>query len=660
MRVSGLLDVVFDDIGDVSRTAYATFAVNISLAIEELEEADADQYGYRKYFPGQQSWRASLAHNEVILSDLTQEDAQVALEELAFARTRFAIVFTSAAGTTYTGRAWIPSFGFASADQAVFKASLEFRGIGELISSAGIHPLFDPEDLLLYLPESIVGTIGEFLQQWTNLGSQGSIGDLTATVPGSTSPGEIKTDPNIGNTVGFTDNNESKSTAGINVVSPIDGDFDSEMWIIIQTSASVSDVGIICSFGTGGPTTSWTQAGDKFFMTTGSITRFSSPAIFGDSSWHVFRSIHNLVSTQTFLNFCVDGYALGQNGILNGGLTRIGDEAFAVGPVNTGVDFDHEFALVKMTEGRFGASRAREIYAYLRDVWKISTIPADGTVISIMTGHVESGDINMTPTLTGATTTFTLYNLSSTFNLGRCLRKDVENELVYFLEGGGSRARLRRIDFTGSNPIAISDASISLWRGRGVALNLSANEGYFSSKDNGEKISKRSLDPADSAEEWVEIFAAGTYEMWQAIEYNPSDGLIYFIDSLAATPTLRTITIAGASDTLVKSLTAGKIYTHLMLDPDANVLYFSNETDGTIEKYDIDTDTRTTSWHVPTNTPRDLDIQGGKLWYIEDTTHFTYEVALSTPGSKTLKATDSIQFGSTSYGMVAIVFDTTA
>ncbi|KKL50349.1 hypothetical protein LCGC14_2306350, partial [marine sediment metagenome] len=215
-------------------------------------------------------------------------------------------------------------------------------------------------------------------------------------------------------------------------------------------------------------------------------------------------------------------------------------------------------------------------------------------------------------------------------------------------------------DYTGSGPIKISDDSISLWRGRGVALNLIANEAYCSSKDNGEKISKRSLDPADSADAWVEIFAAGTYEMWQAIEYNPSDGLIYFIDSLAATPTLRTITTAGSSDTLVKSLTAGKVYTHLMLDPDSNVLYFTNETDGTIEKYDIDTDTRTTSWHVPTNTPRDLDIQGGKLWYIEDTTHFIYEVALSTPGSKTLKATDTIQFGSTSYGMVAIVFDTTA
>ena len=658
MRVSGLLDVVFDDIGAVSRTAYATFAVNISLSIEELEEADADQYSYRKYFPGQQSWRASLAHNEVILTDLTQEDAQVALEELAFARTRFPIVFTSAAGTTYTGRAWIPSFGFASADQAVFKASLEFRGIGELVSSAGVHFLFDPESLLLYLPESIVGGEGNPLTEWTNLGTVGADGDLDTATPGQTKPGAISSDPTMGLTVGFTDNQQAIQTLAGGILPTIEDDKDSELWILFKVAPALSP-GSIIGFGVDFGRAGWVQVNDYFSFGTGGSNRFLSEAIFDDSDWHVYRTIHNLVSTQNYLDFHVDGYALGKHEGLNGGLGNMDDE-FVLGPFNTGnADSGFEYAMIKMADGRYPGSRARAIYGYLRDTWGISNIPADGTVIGVMTGHVGGGDINVTATLTGSTDTYGTLKRSNSFGLGRCLRKDVENEQVYFLEGGASRAKLWRIDFTGSNPIEISDMSIPNTLGRGVALNLIGQEAYCTSQDNGKKITKRSLDPDDSADLWVEILAAGTYEMWQAIEYNPSDGLIYFIDSLAATPTLRTITTTGASDTLVKSLTAGKVYSYLMLDPDANVLYFSNDTDATIDKYDIDTDTLTTSWHVPTNTPRGLDIQGGKLWYIENVTYNVYEVALDTPGSKTLKATDDIQWDEAD-GLAVIVFDTTA
>ncbi|KKL52552.1 hypothetical protein LCGC14_2284300 [marine sediment metagenome] len=173
MRVSGILDILFDDIGDVEREAYATIAVDLSLRTEELEESDPDSYGFRKFFPGQQSWRASASYNEVILSDLTQQVAQIALEELAFERTKFAIVFTSAAGRTYTGRAWIPSLSFPAGDQSTFRASIEFIGIGELVSRGPPHFLLDPESLLLYLPESIVAS-GTFLTEWTNLGAQGS------------------------------------------------------------------------------------------------------------------------------------------------------------------------------------------------------------------------------------------------------------------------------------------------------------------------------------------------------------------------------------------------------------------------------------------------------------------------------------------------------
>lgn len=523
---------------------------------------------------------------------------------------------------------------------------------------ASIHSLFDAEDLLIYLPESIVGGLGNPLTKWTNLGSQGTIGDLTTQSPGASGPpGEIKTDSNIGETVGFTADDQSKSTAGTNVVSPIDGDFDSEMWIVVKVP-STGTISQICSFGQGGPTTNWLHSTDKFFFSTGSIARFTTcPPIYEDGQWHVYRSIHNLVGSATSLAFLVDGYPLGFNDALSGGLTRLADEAFWIGPGQvTSNGFQYEFAMVKLTEGISDAARAKAIYAYLRDTWGITSIPADGTVTVAFTGDpLGAADINVTPFLVGASTTI-LDNGGSTVDLGRCIRKDNNNEWIFYAEGR-SLGRLLRADYTGGNQLRITTTNPTGGSVHGIALNIVSNECYVTHDTNGEQISLHSLDIADAAVAWTNLLGSGTYEIWQAIEYNPNDDLIYFIDSLAATPTLRTITTAGASDTLVKSLTAGKVYGFLVKDPDANVLYFTNETDATIEKYNIDTDTWTTSWHVPTNRPNGLDIQGGKLWYFEETTGKIYEVTLTTPGSKTDLGTDTL--ASDWGGLAVVVFDTT-
>jgi hypothetical protein len=251
-----------------------------------------------------------------------------------------------------------------------------------------------------------------------------------------------------------------------------------------------------------------------------------------------------------------------------------------------------------------------------------------------------------------------MHNGAGSIDLGYTIRKDDANGWVFYCEGGASTGRLWRADYDGGNRFLITTEDPTSNKNRGLALNLSANECYITNDGDGLRISKRSMDVADSGDAWTELIASGSYKMWQAIEYNPTDDLIYFIDSLAATPTLRTITPAGASDTLVKSLTAGKVYEYLCKDPDANVLYFTNATDNTIEKYDIDTDTHTTAWHTPTNKSNGIDIQAGKIWYFEETTWKIFEVDLTSPGSKTEKGDNGV--ASDAGGLVVVVFDTTA
>jgi hypothetical protein len=138
MRITGLLNIVFDDLGATERTAYATLAVNLDVETEELERAAADEYGPREWLPGQQSWSGSSSHNEVVESNMARNVAQQALEELANSRAIFSCTIESPSGTSYEGRAWISSYQIMGGDQQVFRASAQFVGVGELAVVAAV------------------------------------------------------------------------------------------------------------------------------------------------------------------------------------------------------------------------------------------------------------------------------------------------------------------------------------------------------------------------------------------------------------------------------------------------------------------------------------------------------------------------------------------
>ncbi len=514
------------------------------------------------------------------------------------------------------------------------------------------HPLLDPEDLILLLPDSITLVTGD-LTLWTNLGTIGTTGDLTQIFSGGDTLSAGSTVAGIGDVAGVGLNNEDFGVSSVGIVPTIDGNADdSEMWIIIRTTAT-GQTGEICAFS-GSPGTKWQIVAGKFSFSLGGSERFGDcPSIYDDSGWHVYRTIHNL--SNDVLIMTVDGYPLGSKSY-TGVMTGMPAGTFHIGPHATGSATGMKYAAVKLVEGQLSLGRSREIYAYLRDTWGITSIPADGTATIGLTGsYLGAADIHRVPFLVGSTQSI-MHNGGSTFDFGGTIRKDDANEFIYFAEGHSARAKLLRSGYAGDDFIEVTTTHPAGNLNQGLALNLVANEAYISHRANGSSISKHSTDPADAADAWTEILATGTYETRFALEYHPANDLVYFIDSLAATPTLRSITTAGGSDTLVKSLTAGKVYEYLTKDPDANVFYFTNSTDNTIEKYDLDTDTHTTAWHTPTNKPNGLDIQNGELWYLEETTGFIYEVDLDTPGSKTNKGTTG---GSDWAGLIVIVFDTT-
>ena len=62
----------------------------------------------------------------------------LAFENLALTRQKFAVVFTSAAGNTYTGTAWISSYVYNSGDEAIYSASVSLVGTGELVLDQNI------------------------------------------------------------------------------------------------------------------------------------------------------------------------------------------------------------------------------------------------------------------------------------------------------------------------------------------------------------------------------------------------------------------------------------------------------------------------------------------------------------------------------------------
>lgn len=546
----------------------------------------------------------------------------------------------------------------------LFKCGLAAVTVNGGASSTPLEALGDINDLLLFLPSSMSDATG-LMTEWINLGTEGATGDLTENGFFSVSaPAAVTTVPLIGKVSGLSSNNQAIGTLADQVCAAAgNSNDDSEMWILMKTTSGGDVYGIICIFDDdgGGTSTSWgyTNAGGGgiFIFTTGNVSRFGScPAIYNDGEWHVFRTIHNLSSDK--ITFEVDGYPLGSNDF-TGSLSQVGavGATFVHGPFNTGNSIIGQVALMKMTEGFLSPGRDQEILAYLRDTWGVTSIPADGTAIIAITGSPLGADYSLHSTvfLAGvATAVFGVGTAGQAY--GRSIRKDNVNEYIYYGEGG-SPGRMSRRDFNGGNFLRVTTTAPAGLKIHGLALNLSSNECYVTHDTDGIQISKHSLDPANAADAWTNLLGSGTYKIWQAIEYHPTDDLIYFIDSLAGTPTLRTITTAGASDTLVKSLTAGKVYGFLVKDPDANVLYFTNETDNTIEKYDIGTGFHTTSWHVPTNKPNGIDVQAGKLWYFEETTDKIYEVILTTPGSKTELGSDTL--ASDWGGLAVIVFDTT-
>lgn len=185
MRREGLITIDFVDIGATDRTAYATFAVALDVQAEERETPDADEYAWKNFKPGKSRWTATASWNEVILEDLTRDLAQQALQELAFERARFAITFTSLAGTVYTSTCWIAHQEFSSGDQSILRANVVFRGVAELVAT-----LPDP-----VLPESACAVFRIIPDDITGLSDGAEIVDTfvegagASTVGPSGSPG---------------------------------------------------------------------------------------------------------------------------------------------------------------------------------------------------------------------------------------------------------------------------------------------------------------------------------------------------------------------------------------------------------------------------------------------------------------------------------------
>lgn len=181
---------------------------------------------------------------------------------------------------------------------------------------------------------------------------------------------------------------------------------------------------------------------------------------------------------------------------------------------------------------------------------------------------------------------------------------------------------------------------------------------YVSSgASNGNYVDKHSVDVADAAVAWTSVIPTGSYETYHTLEWNTIDSKLYFIDSLAGTPSLRKINGDGTGDTKVADLTAGKVYWYMKKDPDENVYYISNHTDGTIDKYDVDSDTLTAGWHTPTYPTWGIDILNGFLYYVESTTNKVFKVDMTTPGSRTELA-DYADGGTSGAGIKVSVFDT--
>ena len=134
-RLNSQISIVFTDPDSVEQTAAASVSVRLELTNEMLESSGEDSYGSKYFIAGAQSWRAETTQNEVTV-DGARTDAQLGLEELFANRSKFAVTYTSPAGTEYDGTAWISSLTVTSGDEQVLRASIQFEGVGELTKTA--------------------------------------------------------------------------------------------------------------------------------------------------------------------------------------------------------------------------------------------------------------------------------------------------------------------------------------------------------------------------------------------------------------------------------------------------------------------------------------------------------------------------------------------
>ena len=523
----------------------------------------------------------------------------------------------------------------------------------------------DGEDLILYTPDGLTFDVtGEFLY-WVNEGSIGASADQTVLFPyADILPRDCEVDPDFGNvfgvdwvypsitTVQATWNGSIDLDATIN-----DSNADTEVWMIFKSDGYG---GAYVSFwtGLGGPTGAQFHTNEttgEVYVTYGLTNICASPAGFNDGDWHVLRVISQL-STNTVVMH-VDGY-LHDSGSTAAALGAATDGISIGAYGSAGLQQTSRLAVFKVYSGSLGQGRTREIYAHLRDTLNLPGIPADGTATLMLFGNPAYGDLYGRSIWTGASLN-NYDNQSSSVGLANQTRLDDTNELLYYNEAG-ILGRVKRCGYGGDNIEYVTTLNPGGGRACSLALNLAQQELYMThgSGQKGDRMSKRSMDPADTAVAWVEIIATGSYEMWRTADYDPTNDRILFIDSLAATPSLRQINTDGTGDTKIADLTAGKVYRWMTLDPDANVVYFSNNTDFTIEKYDMDTDTHTTAWHTPASGDvTGIDVKLGKVFYIDGNGHEGWEVDQSTPGSRT-KLGDLASSGQ-DRGLSVVVFDTT-
>lgn len=525
--------------------------------------------------------------------------------------------------------------------------------------------LGDITDVLLFLPSSISvnATSTNILDNWVNLGVAGVTADLS-TIPtwSNFAPRGVTTDAVIGAVVGYTATDEGMRTATTNSIINVVGTNDnSEMWILFK-AGTTNVSGRIAEFSTGGGSATrwswWGFNGPGSFSFNWVLTGVfrECPALYDDQEWHVFRTVHALDTDD--LVMYVDGYPLDSDTTTSGipaaiaGWFTIGDGGDIAGAIP-----DSQIAFIKLTDGLLSQGRARRMWKFLRDDWEISGIPADGTPLLAFVG-TPSGQANIyrVPFLTGSEPSV-MHNGGPSEGLGYTVRKDADQEFIYYPDA--STGKLWRMGSGGDSRVRITTFSPPASKGRGVALNLVADEFYSTHATEGALLAKHSILLANADDDWTTLIASGTYEMHMAIEYHPSENKIYFIDSLAATPSLRTINPDGTGDTKIADLTAGKVYEYLVKDPDSNTLYFTNITDNTIEKYALDPSTHTTSWHIPTDQPNGIDVANGMLWYFESVSYKVYEVALNNPGAKTERGDMTVRNPGDAGGLAINIFRTT-